>query len=655
MTLRFAHLPLVTRRDASHHGAWPQTACALLVAVVVALWLGADSARAAATADETTLAKRFSPVLVVPSPDERRGGCDRSGDLPVAVDNLLGSPDVALRGPWTGSVVKVAPTVEDIDRGLPYYALDMPGDPLSPGCTYAEFSKRIVDREGSTIYAHIVTDTAHRKVALQYWFFYVFNDWRNRHEGDWEMIQLTFDAPSVAEALDQSPEYVSFSQHEGNETRDWDDYGVDVQDDTHIVVYPSPGSHANYFTSGVYVGRGGAEGLGCDDTSMNSTDIRPAVSVLGADQRWLGFEGRWGELRPNPFNGPTGPNMKKQWTQPVDWAKGKAHSSSQISGSGSTTSMATGFFCNAIKGSADVATQALRDPQLAILVGMALVAGLLAAITRTTWTPSQPLRVVRRRSVGQIVVASMRMYGRSPRIFMGLGLLVLAASAVGAALQWIGTLPVGSSILVLLVTVGYLIGLLMPFAGFALVAGSVARAVMRHDADEPRSLRAALPRPLSQWWKLAIVGLPVVIVQVLFNISPFMIPIGLAVMTLTALAPVVMVLEGRSVMGSLRRSARLALVNPGHAALMAIIAVGIGLLSGPTVGVLTVVATGLPFWLLNLIAGVVYVIALSLAGVMLTYLYADLVTRATDEDDLLSDAVLPAQARIPAAEGTPAV
>ena len=36
------------------------------------------------------------------------------------------------------------------------------------------------------------------KVALQYWFFYPFNDFNNTHEGDWEMIQLVFDAPDAA-------------------------------------------------------------------------------------------------------------------------------------------------------------------------------------------------------------------------------------------------------------------------------------------------------------------------------------------------------------------------------------------------------------------------------------------------------------------------
>ena len=46
-----------------------------------------------------------------------------------------------------------------------------------------------------TVYAHVATDPGHPgQLALQYWLFYVFNDWNNLHEGDWEMIQLVFDA-----------------------------------------------------------------------------------------------------------------------------------------------------------------------------------------------------------------------------------------------------------------------------------------------------------------------------------------------------------------------------------------------------------------------------------------------------------------------------
>ena len=118
-----------------------------------------------------------------------------------------------------------------------------------------------------TAYAHVVTDPDHPgKLALQYWFFYVFNDWNNLHEGDWEMIQLVFDASTAAEALDRTPVEIGYSQHEGAERADWGDDKLELVDGTHPVVHPADGSHANFFGEALYLGSSAKEGVGCDDT-----------------------------------------------------------------------------------------------------------------------------------------------------------------------------------------------------------------------------------------------------------------------------------------------------------------------------------------------------------------------------------------------------
>ncbi|MDX2022003.1 MAG: hypothetical protein SF187_17330 [Deltaproteobacteria bacterium] len=36
-------------------------------------------------------------------------------------------------------------------------------------------------------------------LAIQYWFFYPFNDWVNRHEGDWEHVATVFKGPTALE------------------------------------------------------------------------------------------------------------------------------------------------------------------------------------------------------------------------------------------------------------------------------------------------------------------------------------------------------------------------------------------------------------------------------------------------------------------------
>jgi hypothetical protein len=88
-------------------------------------------------------------------------------------------------------------------------------------------------------YAHVSKEPGFPdKLALQYWFFYVFNDWNNLHEGDWEMIQLVFDASTAAHALQRAPVEVGYSQHEGAERADWEDGKLERLGATHPVVHP---------------------------------------------------------------------------------------------------------------------------------------------------------------------------------------------------------------------------------------------------------------------------------------------------------------------------------------------------------------------------------------------------------------------------------
>ena len=115
--------------------------------------------------------------------------CDTNGEAyePVAVNLVLGRKDVTLRGP-DGYTLQ-APTMRDIYGKDSEYFLDFPGNPLQPGCSYERWFKKISEGEPSTVYAHIATQPDRPdRLALQYWLYYVYNDWNNKHEGDWEMI-----------------------------------------------------------------------------------------------------------------------------------------------------------------------------------------------------------------------------------------------------------------------------------------------------------------------------------------------------------------------------------------------------------------------------------------------------------------------------------
>jgi len=86
------------------------------------------------------------------------------------------------------------------------------------------------------------------KIVLQYWFFYPFNDFKNDHEGDWEMIQIILDKNT------EIPESATYAYHDGGETFQWKD--IDKIEDkitgekTHPKVFVARGSHASYATPG---------------------------------------------------------------------------------------------------------------------------------------------------------------------------------------------------------------------------------------------------------------------------------------------------------------------------------------------------------------------------------------------------------------------
>ena len=126
----------------------------------------------------------------------------------------------------------------------------------------------------------------------------------------------------------REPQSIGYSSHEGAERAEWGDEKLEVVEGTHPVVYPAAGSHANKFTEALYLGSSAEAGVGCDDTRGPHVEFSPAVETIPSDPDaarrafpWIAFEGRWGELQRAFFNGPTGPNLKSQWTEPIGWSE----------------------------------------------------------------------------------------------------------------------------------------------------------------------------------------------------------------------------------------------------------------------------------------------------------------------------------------------
>ncbi|HEU0116928.1 MAG TPA: Vps62-related protein [Thermomicrobiales bacterium] len=289
--------------------------------------LAQNAALAAASLDQQ-LVDKFSPVSYL---KQGTGPCDEEGEpyLPAPVDVTFHDPAVVLREAPNRDAIKNDISGSDLyDRGPAYY-VDLPGHPRTPGCGYAEHFAQVMGDQKPVVYAHIATEPGKPGLAVQYWFFYYFNDFNNKHEGDWEMIQLLFDADSVEQALQQEPVSVAFAQHEGGEVADWDDPKLE-KEGTHPVTYPSRGSHGDYYGPAIWLGWGEQRsGFGCDDTTGPSFRIAPQVRLIQGDipdaadpRAWATFAGRWGELDTSFFNGPTGPPQKERWTAPITWQEG---------------------------------------------------------------------------------------------------------------------------------------------------------------------------------------------------------------------------------------------------------------------------------------------------------------------------------------------
>jgi hypothetical protein len=612
---------------------------ALLTLVALAALVAAPVA-SAGRADEKALAERYAPVVRLVTHTNCAPG---KPYLPINVNLLFGEPTVALRGPWNANdLVKIGPTAKDLSKGRFEYHLDFPGSALEPGCDYLRWERRLVQGQEPAVYAHVAADPERPgKLALQYWLFYVFNDWNNLHEGDWEMIQLVFDASTPAQALERPPVEVGYSQHEGAERAEWGDDKLERVDGTHPVVHPAAGSHANFYDESLYLGSSAEQGVGCDDTRGPTFDVRPAVQTIptGAAQAqaefpWIAFEGRWGELRPAFFNGPTGPNLKTQWTEPIRWSEGWRVRSYTVPGGSAFGTGATDFFCSAVGGGSKALVRLVDRPLefSLVLAGVALLVILL--ISRATWRPASPLRLGRRRAWGQILSASARMYVERIPLFVGIGLLLVPISLLVTALQALvlhatsilGVQTGGESngLLALFVLA---IGTALTLLGLGLVQAVCARALLEIDGARPigplGAYRLAYDSVAPLFGALLVASLAVS----LLASSIFLIPIAVWLAGRWALIAPAIELEDLSAIGALRRSGRLVRKRWLKVASLIVAGGALVIVAGPLLGVALILATDTPFWLVNVIAGLVYAVAMPFVAITTAYVYFDARTR----------------------------
>jgi hypothetical protein len=626
-----------------------------VVAVLVAAAAAAGVAHAADAPRE--LALRYAPVVRLVK--QAKPCAHGEAFVPTNVNLVLGNPDVALRGPWSGNnLIKVAPTGADLAHGLWDYHLDFPGSALTPNCSYDRWSRRLNKGRRPVTYARVATDSAHPgEIALQYWFFYVFNNFNDKHEGDWEMIQLDFDAKTAAQALRRRPALVGYSQHQGAESARWGDPKLELVGGTHPVVYAALGSHANYFTSALHLGRSAAQGVGCDDTSGESRQVRPKVAFVPTDKAaylraypWLGYQGHWGEDHSGFYNGPTGPNTKLQWTHPITWAdkdwRGKSFTVPIGTFAGGT---ATGFFCGVVGTGSSLLTALAGNPSPFLIVMGVILAFVIWLASRTSWRPSSPLRVARRRPWGCIVAAARRMYFSHLRLFLGIGLIFLPFGALITGVQYLTFEDGGLSGLVVSVgrtnafvdSLALGLGLLLTVFALAVVQSATALAMVELDEGRPITALGAYRKALPTLPSLLTAMLIIVAALLLVSLTTFGTLLSAYLAVRWSMLAQVHALENTSGLAALRRSAQLIRGNWWRAASLILFVTLIALVLGPLIGTLLLFVTNQSFDLINFVASVIDALVVPYAAIATTYLYFDL--RIEKQSEPADAGVLPAE------------
>jgi len=181
-------------------------------------------------ANESSLAERFCPVLHL-----------APGELffPTPVEYVIENSQLKSYQDGTVTTVASKPTSSSLSvysqPGSNYFLDNIHGGVDDDGVAahFGEAKKNLTP----TVYARVIP--IGNLTVVQYWLFYPFNDGPlNRHEGDWEMVQVVVSG--------DTPVSAGYSQHFSGQWAKWED--VLTRGD-HPVVYVAKGSHANYFRS----------------------------------------------------------------------------------------------------------------------------------------------------------------------------------------------------------------------------------------------------------------------------------------------------------------------------------------------------------------------------------------------------------------------
>ncbi|MBS1860970.1 MAG: hypothetical protein JSS68_04590 [Actinobacteria bacterium] len=636
---------------------WPRRLlvpiAALLLALLPALAHGAPKdyfkgeattavAAPAAESPAEELAEKYVPITELRK--ETDPPCDTSQEQyqPTSVDSVLGNPTVTLQheaadGELTD--VRKAPTAEEI-AGLhgPWY-LNLEGRVLGNTCVYARAFKKLLEegKAPAVTYAHIAREKGHSGFALQYWFFWYFNQFNDLHEGDWEGMQLTFEAENPAAARDEEPSEIILFQHAGGERANWTD-GKVQKEGTHPIVYPAAGSHATFYDSAVYVENGQhGSGLGCDNTTGPLRELKLAPVLMPNGVRtsgpfaWTSYYGRWGEREKGYNNGPTGPQTKTVWREPFAWMAKQRTTSPRLPGGTIAGPQVTKAFCGAVEVASEIINLDAESPPAAAATVIGVVILIILFVGVTTWRPVDIDTLRRRRALGQILRAARQFYGRHWRVLLPVALAALILIGITNFLAGLisESSPQPGETGVNLAWADLLEQIVRPIAQ-ALVAAIAIVVAREATRSKEVGFRQALLGVKARFWR--VVGAQVLATLGVLALALTVIGLPWAIWKLVGWAFVQeeVIFTDKSFRQSFKASSELVRGRWFRTARVIVIFYVIGIATGPIL-TFALIFTALPLFWINVIGSLVFALLIPFTALGGTFLYLDLSVREEEE------------------------
>jgi hypothetical protein len=187
---------------------------------------------AAATLD---LARAYAPVLRLSAGEHYH---------PLRLEDYLSVSTLHSGVPPHGPLLRAHPTLFSLPVVAGRFYLDVKtAEPNSRVSGYPNIEQGLrASHPRATVYFHVLRQPATGRVAIEYWFQYLYNDFYDKHEADWEGVTVFLKGTS--------PLGVSYSAHQGRRWSRWT--AQSAQNVTHPIVYVAHGSHANYSARGRY-------------------------------------------------------------------------------------------------------------------------------------------------------------------------------------------------------------------------------------------------------------------------------------------------------------------------------------------------------------------------------------------------------------------